>query len=87
MPSLFYTLKSIGQDIIIHYEAISDIRHLFIGDDESQMVVDCQSVVIVLIAGQPDFFKTAVFTKFNQEIQRLCRQMLAAAVFFYVELA
>lgn len=65
----------ICQNIIIHYKSISNICNLRIRDTKAQMVVNFQGILIVLVAGKPDFMKSPLFTKFCKKIQSFRCQM------------
>ena len=48
-------LKIIFQNIIIHVESVSDICFLFPDRYKSPMMIDIQGIVVMFVAGEPDF--------------------------------
>ena len=51
------------------------------------MVIYLQSTIVVLITGQPDFFKISFFAEMDQELKSSGRKMLTAVIFFDIQLA
>ena len=74
----------IGHNVVVHHEAISDIGFLCVCHLKSQVAVDTQCVVVVLVAGEPDFIKSPLPAQVYKEVESFCCQMPAPITLFYV---